>query len=229
MSKIQNFETSLEQLKTLIEFRKNFEAPVDQMGCAYLGDKIDPKTYRFQTLIALMLSSQTKDQETSKAINKLKTLPGGLNASTLSNTNPDIIFSLISNVGFANKKKNYIIEVAKICQRDFNGDIPSSFEGLTSFSGVGIKMATLAMAHCWNQQIGIGVDVHVHRISNILGWVKTKNPDDTEKSLQLLFPKELWEPINHTLVGFGQTICNAKKPKCEICPINSTCKFFNKN
>jgi endonuclease-3 len=85
-------------------------------------------------------------------------------------------------------------------------------------------MATLAMVHAWHEDVGIGVDVHVHRIANRLGWCATTQPEKTEAALQAVFPKELWEPLNETVVGFGQTICAARKPKCSHCPIADTCR-----
>lgn len=217
----------VEQLKALIEFRKGSEAPVDTMGCSKLGDTMDPKLYRFQTLIALMLSAQTKDQTTSQAIERLKEMKGGLTPTSLGHANIDVVKEIIRPVSFYQNKADRIIEAAQICERDYNGDIPRTLEDLLKLRGVGMKMATLCMGSAWNEQIGIGVDVHVHRISNRLGWVNTKNPDATEVELQKVFPKELWEPLNETIVGFGQTICNAKKPKCELCPISESCAFLN--
>ncbi|EAY16825.1 HhH-GPD superfamily base excision DNA repair protein [Trichomonas vaginalis G3] len=219
----QNAEKTLKQLHTLIEYRKSHPAPVDTLGCGTQSEKVDPKTERFQTLISLMLSSMTKDQQTSAAVRKLQQMEGGLNAPNLMKADYDVVLECIKSVGFAKKKAGYIIEAAKICHEKYNDDIPKTLKELTSFNGVGVKMGTLAMAHCWGEQIGIGVDVHVHRISNLLGWVKTKKPDDTELALQKILPKEIWSEVNHTLVGFGQTICDAKKPKCDECPIKDTC------
>lgn len=222
----QDVDKTVKQLKTLIEFRKTHTAPVDTMGCSTLSERDDPKTSRFQTLISLMLSSMTKDQQTSAAVKKLQQMEGGLNAPNLMKANYDVVLECIKSVGFAKKKASYIIEAAKRCHEEYDDDIPKTLKELTDFNGVGVKMGTLAMAHCWGEQIGIGVDVHVHRISNLLGWVKTKNPEETEKALQKTLPKELWHDVNHTMVGFGQTICEAKKPKCEECPIKDTCRYY---
>ncbi|OHT05554.1 HhH-GPD superfamily base excision DNA repair protein [Tritrichomonas foetus] len=220
--------TPSEQLKTLIEFRKKSFAPVDTMGCSKVGDKSDPKTYRFQTLMGLMLSAQTKDEITAEAIQNLKKgLKGGLTAHTLANANQESVQEMIRKVSFYKTKAGRIIEAAQICERDYDSDIPKTIKDLTALKGVGIKMATLAMSHAWNEQTGIGVDVHVHRIANRLQWVKTKTPEATEDALQEVFPKELWEPLNETIVGFGQTICGAVKQKCELCPITDSCAYYN--
>ncbi|KAK8889077.1 alpha,alpha-trehalase nth1 [Tritrichomonas musculus] len=220
--------TPSEQLKAIIEFRKKNTAPVDTMGASKVGDKKDEKIYRFQTLIGLMLSSQTKDEVTSEAVKNLRNgIEGGLTPENLSQANVDTVDQLIKKVGFHKKKAENIIEAAKICQKDYDNDIPHSIDELTALKGVGMKMATLCMAHAWHEQVGIGVDVHVHRIANLLNWVKTNHPDKTEIELEKIFPKELWEPLNEAIVGFGQTICGSKKQKCELCPISDSCSRYN--
>lgn len=220
--------TPVEQLKAIIEFRKTSTAPVDTMGASKVGDSTDEKTYRFQTLIGLMLSPQTKDEITSEAVKNLqKGFEGGLTPSSLSKSNVDTVDQLIKKVGFHKDKAERIIEASKICHKDYNNDIPRSLDDLMSFKGVGLKIATLCMAEAWNEQVGIGVDVHVHRISNMLKWVKTNSPDKTEIELKKIFPKEMWKPLNGAIVGFGQTICGSKKQKCELCPISDSCPRFN--
>lgn len=220
--------TPSEQLKAIIEFRKKSSAPVDTMGASKVGDKKDEKIYRFQTLIGLMLSAQTKDEKTSEAVENLKKgLEGGLTPASLSKANQETVENLIKKVSFYKKKAERIIEAARICQKDYDNDIPRTMKELTAIKGVGVKMATLCMAHAWNDQVGIGVDVHVDRIANRLKWVKTKHPDQTEIELQKVFPKELWAPLNDAIVGFGQTICSAVKPKCELCPITDSCPYYN--
>lgn len=222
----QPFEKTIKQLKTLIEYRKTHLAPVDTMGCDITAEKINPKDHRFQILISLMLSSQTKDQMTHAAALKLQKIEGGFNAPNLMKADRETILSCISCVGFANRKTDYIREAAKRCHEKYDDDVPKTLKEFTEFKGVGIKMGTLAMARCWNEQIGIGVDVHVHRISNLLGWVKTNHPDETETALQKVLPKDIWPEVNHCLVGFGQSVCGSKKRKCEECPISSTCRYY---
>lgn len=84
-------------------------------------------------------------------------------------------------------------------------------------------MAHILMNIAWNNPIGIGVDVHVHRISNRLGWVKSSTPEQTRVQLESWLPKEYWGTINKTLVGFGQTICKAVAPKCDECFVADLC------
>lgn len=201
------------------EMRKDLLAPVDTMGCERLYDtNARPEDQRFQTLISLMLSSQTKDTVTAVAIRRLQNeLPGGLTLETILDVDPVILDEKIGKVGFHNTKTKHIKQAAIILRDQFNGDIPDTIEGLVSLPGVGPKMAHLTMSAAWGRTLGIGVDVHVHRITNLWGWHKTKMPEETRKSLESWLPHEKWHEINHLLVGFGQTRCLPVGRKCGEC------------
>lgn len=110
----------------------------------------------------------------------------------------------------------------------FQSDIPNTVDGLLQLPGVGKKMAHICMKSAWNEITGIGVDTHVHRISNRLNWVQktTKTPEETRVALESWLPFELWEELNHLLVGFGQTICSATYPKCDSCRNASICPSY---
>jgi endonuclease-3 len=201
--------------------RSNIIAPVDTMGCeSSANPNASPKDQRLQTLIALMLSSQTKDQVTFAAIQTLEsTLPGGLCLQALLDVDAERLNELIGKVGFHNNKTKYIKATALILRDKFGGDIPDTVEGLTSLPGVGPKMAYLTLSAAWGRDEGIGVDVHVHRITNLWGWHKTTNPEDTRKKLEAWLPKENWHEINHLLVGFGQMLCLPVGRKCGECKL----------
>ena len=110
-------------------------------------------------------------------------------------------------------------------KNEWSGDIPNTVEDLCKLPGVGPKMAHLCMKTAWGVVTGIGVDTHVHRIANRLGWVKSKSPEDTRKELEDWLPKEHWSEVNHLLVGFGQQICQPVKPQCAACLNNTLCPF----
>jgi endonuclease-3 len=101
----------------------------------------------------------------------------------------------------------------------WDGDIPDTIEGLVSLPGVGPKMAYLTMSAAWGRDEGIGVDVHVHRITNLWGWHKTQQPEQTRAALESWLPKDKWHDINNLLVGFGQTICLPVGRKCGDCKL----------
>ncbi|APA07615.1 hypothetical protein SS1G_00867 [Sclerotinia sclerotiorum 1980 UF-70] len=215
-------------------------AAVDTMGCDKLGqDTVDPKTKRYHTLTALMLSSQTKDTTNAVAMNRLYTelpaykegAPIGLTLDNILAVDPKLLNELIWVVGFHNNKTKYIKAAAEILKDQWNGDIPDTIEGLMSLPGVGPKMAYLCMSSAWGRTEGIGVDVHVHRITNMWGWHTTKGPEETRLALQAWLPKELWHEINWLLVGFGQTICLPVGKKCGSCELgmNGLCKAADRS
>ncbi|KAG9296378.1 hypothetical protein G9A89_014970 [Geosiphon pyriformis] len=226
-SEPSNWKEVLESLK---KYRIGITAPVDTMGCERLADPVSeivtPQISRFQTLVALMLSSQTKDNVTAQAVHNLKErLPGGLTIQSVIDADKGLFDDCISKVGFHNQKTGYIKKTAVICKEKYNEDIPDTVEGLMSLPGVGPKMAYLCMQCAWEKNAGIGVDVHVHRISNRLGWCKTEKagPEATRMALESWLPQEYWTEINALLVGFGQTKCFSRNPKCSECPVSSLC------
>ncbi|KAF3046898.1 DNA N-glycosylase and apurinic/apyrimidinic (AP) lyase [Didymella heteroderae] len=204
------------------EMRNENLAPVDTMGCESLADKQrSPRDQRFQTLIALMLSSQTKDTVTAVAMRGMQErMPGGFNLESVLALEPTELNGMINKVGFHNLKTKYIKQTALILRDKFNSDIPDTIEGLVSLPGVGPKMAYLTMSAAWGKDEGIGVDVHVHRITNLWGWHKTQNPEQTRAALESWLPRDKWHDINNLLVGFGQTICLPVGRKCGDCKLS---------
>lgn len=132
---------------------------------------------------------------------------------------PTALNAFINKVGFHNLKTKYIKQTAEILRDKWNSEIPDSIEGLVSLPGVGPKMAYLTMSAAWGRDEGIGVDVHVHRITNLWGWHKTQNPEQTRAALESWLPNEKWHDINNLLVGFGQTICLPVGRKCGDCKL----------
>lgn len=211
-------------------------AAVDTMGCERLAEPgASARDQRFQTLVALMLSSQTKDTTTAVAMKRLQTeleaapaplySEGGAAAQpglTLDNmlaAAPERVNELIRLVGFHNNKTRYLKQTAEILRDRCGGDIPDSFAGLTSLPGVGPKMAHLCLSAAWGRTEGIGVDVHVHRLTNMWGWHTTRNPEDTRRALEAWLPRDRWHEINTLLVGLGQTVCGPVSHRCGDCDL----------
>ncbi|OLN86419.1 Endonuclease III-like protein [Colletotrichum chlorophyti] len=204
------------------------DAAVDTMGCERLfHPEASPRDRRFHILIALMLSSQTKDTVNAVAMRRLMTElpphePGaapGLNLENVLAVEPELLNELIWAVGFHNNKTKYIKAAALILRDKFDGDIPDTIQGLTSLPGVGPKMAYLCLSAAWDRTEGIGVDVHVHRITNLWGWHKTTQPEATRLALQAWLPRDKWREINWLLVGFGQTVCLPVGRRCGDCEL----------
>ncbi|KAF5382275.1 hypothetical protein D9757_008957 [Collybiopsis confluens] len=204
------------------------DAPVDTMGCDIAGEgeglEGEDKNKRFSILISLMLSSQTKDQVTHAAITNLRSsLGGSLSASSLASAPLSQIEESINKVGFWRRKSEYVQAAAVRCRDSYGGDVPKTIEELLEFKAVGNKMGYLMLQSGWGLNSGIGVDVHVHRITNRLGWHKppTKVPEETRVNLESWLPHELHPKINHMLVGFGQMICTPIRPNCSECSLSS--------
>ena len=170
-----------------------------------------------------MLSSQTKDTTNAIAMRRLQTElpPPGLTLENILAVDPVTLNELIYAVGFHNNKTRYIKAAALIIRDDYAGDIPDTIDGLMLLPGVGPKMAYLCLSAAWGRTEGIGVDVHVHRITNLWGWHKTKAPEETRESLEAWLPRERWHEINKMLVGFGQTICLPVGRRCGECTLSA--------
>uniref|UniRef100_A0A1B0BLX9 Endonuclease III homolog n=1 Tax=Glossina palpalis gambiensis TaxID=67801 RepID=A0A1B0BLX9_9MUSC len=226
-----------EILENIRLMRSKDNAPVDTMGCHKCADEnADEKTQRFHKLVALMLSSQTKDETTYHAMLRLKEQT--LIPETIVNMKLNTLENMLHPVSFYKNKAKYLQQTSKILVENYGSDIPNNIKDLVALPGVGPKMAHICMSTAWQQVTGIGVDVHVHRICNRLNWVPkaTKEPEQTRLALEAWLPQQLWGEVNHLLVGFGQTVCTPAKPKCENCLNNNICpsapksaKNINKN
>ncbi|AMD18842.1 HBL060Wp [Eremothecium sinecaudum] len=224
--------------------RSKIVTPVDTVGCAMMPinisakfgiEKYDirPQIYRLQLLVSLMMSSQTKDEMNAKALYNLmkysiETMKSteGVTLDVLLNIEQSVLETLIHPVGFHRKKSRYIKEAAQLLLNNFGGDVPTSIEGFCSLPGVGPKMGYLALQKSWGIVAGIGVDVHVDRLSKMWRWVdskKCKTPEHTRKALESWLPRDLWYEFNPVLVGFGQVICSARGRRCDICLANTIC------
>ncbi|XP_059548729.1 endonuclease III-like protein 1 isoform X3 [Myotis daubentonii] len=217
----QDWQQQLANIRTM---RSEKDAPVDQLGAEHCYDpSVPPKVQRYQVLLSLMLSSQTKDQVTAGAMQRLRAR--GLTVDNILQTDDSTLGALIYPVGFWRSKVKYIKQTSAILQRNYGGDIPASVTELMALPGVGPKMAHLAMAVAWGTVSGIAVDTHVHRIANRLRWTKkvTKSPEETRAALEDWLPRDLWSEINGLLVGFGQQICLPVRPRCQTCLNQALC------
>uniref|UniRef100_A0A0K6S7R4 Endonuclease III homolog n=2 Tax=Chromera velia CCMP2878 TaxID=1169474 RepID=A0A0K6S7R4_9ALVE len=204
------------------EMRTHRDAPVDLMGTEAVADpQADPLTWRFQTLVAAMLSSQTKDEVVAACMGRLRAR--GLSLQTILSMPEDELRTLLYGVGFHNNKTKFIKTTAKILQDQHGGDVPKTFDEMVALPGIGPKMTHIILSACWGVVEGIAVDIHVHRIANRLRWVKTKTPEETEKKLKEWLPRDKWRDVNILLVGFGQQICTPVKPQCGVCLCRPFC------
>ena len=189
-------------------------------GEAHLDQLAKKRQDPFKILISTILSARTRDANTEEAT---RTLFAKHNTPELiANADVREIEKLIYKAGFYKVKAARIIEVSRIIIDDYNGVVPDDFEDLISLPGVGAKTANCVLVYAFKKP-AIPVDTHVHRIPNRLGWIKTKKPQETEKKLKEIIPKDQWIRVNRLFVRFGQEICLPNRPKCDICPLNSYC------
>ena len=174
----------------------------------------------YLVLIACILSLRTNDKTTYPAT--LRMLELAKTPKEMKNVSQEELAKAIYPVGFYENKANQIIELSKTIDEELNGQVPDEIEDLIKFKGVGRKTANLVLSLGFNKP-AICVDVHVHRIFNRLGYIKTKTPEETEFALRAKLPQKYWIDINTLLVTHGQNVCKPIKPKCSECPIARYC------
>ena len=177
----------------------------------------------FSILIGTILSARTKDESTTKVIKIL--FSEYKNPQDLANAKLKDIEKIIKPIGFYHVKSKRIIEVAKIIDKKYKGKVPEDLDSLVQLPGVGRKTANCVLVYAFEKP-AIPVDIHVHRISNRLGLVRTKTPEETEIKLMEKIPKKFWIDINDTFVMYGQNICKPISPMCDVCKIKKNCKFY---
>ncbi len=204
-----DIDAIVENLEKAKQQKSDFVGLMDSFNDPYL------------VLIACILSLRTNDKTTYPAT--LRMLKLAKTPQEMMKVNEDELAKAIYPVGFYKNKAGQIIELSKILVEKYNGKVPCDIDELCKFRGVGRKTANLVLSRGFNTP-AICVDVHVHRIFNRLGYLKTKNPEETEFSLREKLPVKYWIPINTLLVTHGQNICKPIKPMCEKCPVEKYCK-----
>ena len=176
----------------------------------------------FQILISTLLSARTKDETTLAASTRLfKTAATAKAVAALSDQQ---IEKLIYPVGFYRNKAVFVKEASKMLVSKFGGRVPSTLDELVTLPGVGRKTANLVLILAFQSETSICVDIHVHRISNRLGWVRTRDPEATEQALYRAIDAQWWPLINLYLVTWGQNVCRPVYPRCGDCALIADCR-----
>ena len=202
-------------LKTLERAIRGLEEPA--------VEKIAEETREdpFQVLISTMLSAQTRDPVTAEASARLFRVartPRSMAALPVAK-----IQKLIYPVSFYRVKARNVKETCRQILERFGGRVPATMEELLTLPGVGRKTANLVLILSHASRDNICVDTHVHRISNRLGWVQTKMPDQTEQALYRVVPRRYWPKVNLYLVTWGQNVCRPVYPRCQACVVSRDC------
>ncbi len=183
--------------------------------------KASKKRDPFKVLISCLLSLRTKDIVTAKAAENLFKLAES--PEKMRKVDIHELERAIYPVGFYKTKAKRIKEICSTLIEKYNSEVPDTIDELLKLKGVGRKTANIVITLAYNK-LGIAVDTHVHRISNRLGLVNTKTPEQTELELRKTLPKKYWIEYNDLLVTHGQNICVPISPKCSICTINRYCQ-----
>ncbi len=208
---IKNFEKIIKNIKDM-------NLPYTQF-VQFMEDIHDP----FIVLIACILSLRTNDRTTYPATMRMLEL--GKTPKDFLNVKLEDLEKAIYPVGFYKNKAKQILDIARELYYNYNSTVPTDIDELIKFKGVGRKTANLVQSKGYNLP-SICVDVHVHRISNRLGIVSTKEPEETEFALKENLQKELWSNINTLFVTLGQNVCKPTKPNCDICKLQKYCNFY---
>ncbi len=186
------------------------DAPVKKM----------PSQGPFRILISAVLSTRTQDPVTSAASARLlRAAPGH---EELSKLRPVQVEKLIYPVGFYRVKARQLCAIGRLLVRCGQGEVPRTMDELLQLPGVGRKVANIVLSRGFGVP-AIAVDAHVHRISNRLGLVRTRTPEQTERQLEVVLPRRHWIEWNYLLVALGQTICRPQHPRCSVCPVKRWC------
>lgn len=185
-----------------------------------LSRKYDP----FKVLISTILSARAKDEVTEVVAERLFEKYPSVDA--LARAKQKNVIDVVRKIGFFNAKSRNVIAAAQMLLDRFGGRVPESLEELIQLPGVGRKVANCVLVYAFKQD-AIPVDIHVHRISNRLGWVSTKSPEQTEQELMRLVPKKHWQVINDTFVSHGKTVCVPVSPFCSKCSVFKYCGRVN--
>ncbi len=200
-------------VKALTQNYKNWNAPV----ITFISNKGGTP---FEILVSTILSLRTKDEVTAKAAETLFAV--ARTTEEILKLDEAQLQKLIYPVGFYPTKAKRLRQISKIIIEQYNNKVPDELDELLKLPGVGRKTANLVLIEGFHKE-GVCVDTHVHRISNRIGYVKTKNPDQTEFALRKKLPKKHWVKYNELLVAFGQVLCRPISPFCSKCPVSDMC------
>lgn len=183
-------------------------------------------TSPFELLLSLILAAQCTDRRVNQIrpilTNKFPT------PESISKLEKKDIYEIIKSCSFPNNKASHILEASKKLVNEFGGNVPNTMQELVTIPGIGRKSANIILAECFGIIEGIAVDTHVTRLSKKIGFTNSTDVIKIEKDLMKRIPKDSWGYINHTLVEHGKTICIARHPKCDICPISNICREYAK-
>jgi len=175
----------------------------------------------FQLLVATILSAQCTDKRVNMVTPALfKRYP---TPAAMSEAKPEDLEEMIKSTGFFRNKTKSLLAMSRAVAEEHGGQVPDTMEELVRLPGVGRKTANVVLGNAYDKNEGVVVDTHVGRLSARLGLTKQTDPVKVEQDLVKLFPREEWTMLSHLLIEHGRQICEARRPKCEVCFLNDIC------
>ncbi len=200
---------------------KAYIAPVlDKLAETYLGKGSVELSEPFQVLIATVISQRTREEQTTAVSNRL--FAAYPDAAALADAPVEHLVTLLHGSLYPEVKAPRLKEIGRLLRDNFGGQVPRTIDELLALPGVGRKTANCVLVYAFGLP-AICVDVHVHRITNRLGWFYTKNPEQTEKALEKILPNPYWFTINRLMVQHGRATCLPSVPQCPRCPVRQWC------
>jgi endonuclease-3 len=200
-------------VETLAEAYKQWQAPI----ITFIANR---GATPYEVLVSTILSLRTKDEVTSRAAARL--FGQARTPRQMLALGGKAIARLIYPVGFYPTKAERLVQISRILLDQYGGEVPDNMDALLQLPGVGRKTANLVLVEGFKKD-AICVDTHVHRISNRIGYVATRTPEQTELALREKLPRKHWIRYNELLVAFGQVICRPVSPFCSRCPVSGMC------
>ena len=184
-------------------------------GSVELGDP-------YQVLVATVISQRTREEQTTAVSERV--FAKYPNAAALAVADEAELYALLNGSEYRQEKAPRLIALANILVDRYGGEVPDDLDALLSLPGVGRKTANCVLIYAF-QKAALCVDIHMHRITNRLGWVQTKTPDQTEKALEKVMPQDLWAGSNRLFLQHGRAICLPSIPICSRCPVREWCAY----
>ncbi len=181
---------------------------------------LERRSSPYDVLIATILSQRTRDETTERVFQDVRVR--WPDAASLAAADEDEVDAVIHSIGFHRQKARAIIGTARALEERHDGEVPRSMDELLDLPMVGRKTANCVLVYGFAEP-AIPVDTHVHRISNRLGWVDTRAPEQTERELEVILPREHWLEINRLMVRHGKTVCQPQRPRCGECTVRPHC------
>ncbi|MBV9224179.1 MAG: endonuclease III [Acidobacteriaceae bacterium] len=202
-------------------FRRLREATADLPKAAMFELRDRGYGSPFEQLVASLISARTLDETTIPV--SLRLFEVARTPEALANLDEGALVKLLRGATFPEPKARDLKRLAQGIVEEHGGRVPDTLEGLTAFRGVGPKIAALTLAVGFNQPF-IAVDIHVHRVTNRWGYIRTSTPEASMKALEAKLPRQYWIEINERLVPFGKFVCTGTRPKCSTCPLLPMCQ-----